>query len=294
MLLGLALVQCERAYDAEWAGLISPAPSHVVAPVESSQTQPVELAGPCPPEMALVVQAASVGFCVDRHEAQLVEIVDGTRVPHPPNQRPRAGARYEATSKADVLPQAYVSRLEASSACQAAGKRLCSRQEWMFACRNHGRTPFPYGGRYEDGHCNVGKPHLLSLVFPDRVGRLRYEEDFNDPSLHGHMSLLTATGGHRKCSTELGVFDMVGNLHEWVSDNATAHVIASVLAEVPRQWQPAVPGNGIFMGGFFSTRHEHGPGCLFTTLAHEPAYHDYSIGFRCCRPTNGRLEGGVK
>jgi hypothetical protein len=21
---------------------------------------------------------------------------------------------------------------------------------------------------------------------------------------------------------------------------------------------------------------------MFTTIAHEPAYHDYSIGFRCC------------
>jgi hydroxymethylpyrimidine/phosphomethylpyrimidine kinase len=37
------------------------------------------------------------------------------------------------------------------------------------------------------------------------------------------------------------------------------------------------------MGGFFSTKSEHGDGCTFTTAAHDVRYHDYSTGFRCCR-----------
>jgi len=45
-------------------------------------------------------------------------------------------------------------------------------------------------------------------------------------------------------------------------------------------------GNGIFMGGFYSTTGELGPGCLFTTVAHDAGYHDYSTGFRCCRAKN--------
>ena len=36
------------------------------------------------------------------------------------------------------------------------------------------------------------------------------------------------------------------------------------------------------MGGFYSTTSELGPGCYYTTVAHEPRYHDYSTGFRCC------------
>jgi formylglycine-generating enzyme len=40
------------------------------------------------------------------------------------------------------------------------------------------------------------------------------------------------------------------------------------------------------MGGFYSTHGELGPGCTFTTIAHEPRYHDYSTGFRCCADAN--------
>jgi hypothetical protein len=36
------------------------------------------------------------------------------------------------------------------------------------------------------------------------------------------------------------------------------------------------------MGGFYSTTDQHGAGCAYTTIAHEPSYHDYSTGFRCC------------
>jgi formylglycine-generating enzyme required for sulfatase activity len=157
----------------------------------------------------------------------------------------------------------------------------------MIACRGSGGaggagTPFPYGARFEEGRCNLGKRHLLTLLFPERVYRLRYE-DFNDPSLHAREGFLAPAGAHEGCApSKDGPHDMVGNLHEWVSDDATSTVLAAILAEVPRQWQPTAAGNGIFMGGFYSTRHEHGPGCLFTTVAHEPAYHDYSIGFRCC------------
>ena len=52
--------------------------------------------------------------------------------------------------------------------------------------------------------------------------------------------------------------------------------------EVSRRKQSWRSGNGAFLGGFFSTRSQLGPGCRFTTIAHEPAYHDYSTGFRCC------------
>jgi formylglycine-generating enzyme len=245
-------------------------------------------ASSCSPDMLEVAWRPPLAdkgrFCVDHFEAQLVELRGDARVPHPPSARPRAGVRYAAVNRPGVLPQAYVSRTEASAACEASGKRLCTRSEWMTACRGAAGTPFPYGARYEDGRCNLGKRHLLTLLFPDRVYNLRYE-DFNDPSLHARDGFLAPTGAYDGCasSTVDAPKDMVGNLHEWVADDATRTVLASILAEVPRQWQPTAAGNGIFMGGFYSTRHEHGPGCLFTTVAHEPAYHDYSIGFRCCR-----------
>ena len=75
----------------------------------------------------------------------------------------------------------------------------------------------------------------------------------------------------------------MGNLHEWVSDTADSAFEARLRGEgVARSFQYWSPGNGVFMGGFYSTGGELGPGCSFTTIAHEPRYHDYSTGFRCC------------
>ena len=49
-----------------------------------------------------------------------------------------------------------------------------------------------------------------------------------------------------------------------------------------RHEQPWADGNGIFMGGYYSSHGEHGAGCAYATTNHKPDYHDYSIGFRCC------------
>ncbi len=75
-------------------------------------------------------------FCIDRFEAQLVEVGDaGSVTVHPYFERPVAGVRYLARSEAGVFPQAYVSRVESQAACTAAGKRLCSFSEWRRACQ---------------------------------------------------------------------------------------------------------------------------------------------------------------
>jgi sulfatase modifying factor 1 len=69
-----------------------------------------------------------------------------------------------------------------------------------------------------------------------------------------------------------------------MTDSVTRALIVELESDgIRRQWQPAQVGNATFMGGFYSTSGEHGPGCLFTTIAHEAAYHDYSTGFRCCK-----------
>jgi formylglycine-generating enzyme required for sulfatase activity len=77
---------------------------------------------------------------------------------------------------------------------------------------------------------------------------------------------------------------MVGNLHEWVSDRVNPSLSHSLeLVDGVRQAVYRNSGHGVFLGGFFSTTAEQGPGCTFTTVGHEPQYHDYSTGFRCCK-----------
>ena len=222
-------------------------------------------------------------YCIDRWEAHLaVRNALGETVPLPFFARPPEDGAYEARTAEGAFPQGYISRVEATRACKNAGKRLCSMREWQRACAGKLGTDYPYGKRLVADRCNMGKAHLLSIRFGADARRWTYEA-FNDPTLDREPGFLAAAGAYDQCTSDAGTFDMVGNLHEWVSDTVDEELIEKLAAEpVERKTQSWRPGNGVFMGGFFSTHEQLGPGCKYVTYAHEPSYHDYSTGFRCC------------
>jgi formylglycine-generating enzyme len=206
---------------------------------------------------------------------------------HPHSERPAPEVRYAARSASGVMPQAYVNRFEAQAACVAAGKRLCAISEWYSACLGPNKQTYGYGARYEKDRCNAGKPHLLGKLFGNDPRRWSFG-DFNSPKLNLEPGFLASTGEHAGCTNEFGVFDMIGNLHEWVSDRVDASLAFKLpLRDDIRDKIGVNRGHGIFMGGFYSTVSEHGRGCGFVTPGHGPKYHDYSTGFRCCRDAAG-------
>ncbi len=236
-------------------------------------TSPAPPAAPCAEGMVL-----AGAFCIDRYEAQLVHS-DGSGV-HPANQPLASGVRYRAESRAGVLPQGYISRDEASAACQAAGKRLCKAREWQAACKGSAGYKYPYGRDEVKGRCNNGKLHLPSQFFGPLVTRYG-EQHLNDPRLNLQPGFLAKTGEYAECTSDQGTFDMVGNLHEWVADDVNGALPKKIPIPYGVEHMGA-RGNGAFMGGYFSSHREHGRGCEYVTTHHAPGYHDYSIGFRCC------------
>jgi sulfatase modifying factor 1 len=242
-------------------------------------TATAKAAPACPSEMTAVGEV-----CIDRYEARLLRKKDdGSLVGHPPYLRPSTGT-FVARSEPGVRPQAYISRNEAESACSNAGKRLCSVTEWYRACRGPSDTTYPYGAKFVAGRCNVGKAHLLSIVHGSNPRAWLYDEHFNDPELDQRPGFLAPTAEYSECVSTYGAYDLVGNLHEWVSDPVDASILSKLpLTEGLARRLRSNSGKGIFMGGFFSTTNQHGRGCEFVTMAHEPAYHDYSTGFRCCK-----------
>jgi len=247
-------------------------PQKDLAPTEEA---PQVLAS-CPEPMAKVDR-----FCIDRYEAHLL----ADEKPHPYQERPPEGKSFQAVSEAKSFPQGYMSRDESESACRAASKRLCKLSEWLRACRGPSKTIFPYGNFEKKGSCNTRKPHLLSLKFQDAgPSSWKYSEHFNNPSLNLVPGFLEMTGSYQDCSGEEKIFDMVGNLHEWVSDTVDSNLPSKIVLVPPiaRNLRKNF-GHGIFMGGFYSTGAQHGVGCNFITIGHEPSYHDYSTGFRCCK-----------
>ena len=206
---------------------------------------------PCPEETALVEDGA-VRVCVDRYEAA----IEGWRFSQTPDLD--AGVPRAVPAKG-VKPQTNVSALHAQAACAAAGKRLCTAVEWTAACRGPDKRLFPYGNKHVDGACNEGRPSpVLSLGVSTR--------HLDDPRLAEADGGIEPGGSFPRCVGSYGIFDLNGNVHEWVSDT-----------------RPDSPRFGVFLGGFFADVKANGEGCLYRTTAHYRDYHDYSTGFRCCK-----------
>jgi formylglycine-generating enzyme required for sulfatase activity len=207
---------------------------------------------PCSGDMALV--AARAGrVCVDRYEGAL----EGWRFSEPPG---RNAATLRAIPARGAKPQVNISEPEAEAACEHAGKRLCTEEEWTAACRGPQRSVYPYGNDFVSAACNVDRSSPVPRVLGPAGGRL------DDPRLAEAPDGIEPGGAFPKCVTPSGIFDMNGNVHEWVSTSPSA----------------ADPRHGEFLGGFFADAKENGDGCAYKTTAHFKEYFDYSIGFRCC------------
>ena len=211
----------------------------------------------CAPDMA------SVGdrFCVDRYEGSLVEVSGNAESQWSPYAMPLPGRTYKAVSRAGVTPQAYISGAQAESACERAGKRLCNPVEWRAACMGPKKYAWGYGPTRKSNACNDRGKSPMMHFYPQVATswRLVGMTEMNDPKLNQLDGSLMKTGENPDCTNEYGVYDMVGNLHEWTSDP-----------------------NGTFQGGYYLDTHINGDGCTYRTAAHEFTYHDYSTGFRCC------------
>jgi formylglycine-generating enzyme len=206
----------------------------------------------CPDAMALVQGT----YCIDRFEASLVEMLaDGSEQPFDATTAPEQ-RRVRAVSQKGAPPQAYISGRQAKAACAAAGKRLCAEREWRAACKGARRVQYPYGEVRAGGKCNDHGRNPRKARGIHGSGWLA----LNDPALNQVAGTIAATGEHGECVTEDGVYDMVGNVHEWTADE-----------------------RGTFVGGYYLDTTSNGEGCDYRTTDHNFDYHDYSTGFRCCK-----------
>lgn len=196
---------------------------------------------PCPPEMAYIAD-----FCIDRWEAHIVD--------QSPYEIPTQGV---AASLPGVVPQGYISQVVAADACASADKRLCSNDEWLRACQGPNGWQYPYGPEYESSTCNdFRSQHPIYDLYPNDPDW----SDLNNPQLNQLADTVDLTGQSSQCVTPEGVFDLVGNLHEWTSDPT-----------------------GSFRGGYYVEAYINGAGCSYNTTAHNTFHHDFSTGFRCCK-----------
>ncbi len=223
---------------------------------------PVQAKRYCPSGMANVQGR----YCIDRYEATL-DVTNSkgrTLRRHSPYHPVKKAETVKARVRRGVTPQAYITQREAKAACEAAGKRLCTNEEWVTACKGKSPTTYPYGDDHVPKRCNdSGVSPLRKLHGKDESTAFGFDA-MNDPKLNKIRGTVARTGAFRRCRNSYGLYDMVGNLHEWTSD----------------------PG-GTFRGGYYLDTSINGNGCDYKTTAHNTKYRDYSIGFRCCKSLKG-------
>ena len=229
----------------------------VPGPFINEAALPPVTSGACPSDMVSIDQR----YCVDKYEASLVEVTATGEQPFSPYDLVD-GHDVRAQSVAGVFPQGYISGAQAKEACSRSGKRLCKAMEWRKACAGPDAHTYGYADTRQRGVCNdAGRSPMLEIwhLGGEAAANLWDPLRMNDSRLNQLPGSLALTGAHPSCTNAYGVFDMVGNLHEWVDDPS-----------------------GTFQGGYYLDTTINGEGCGYRTSAHDFSYHDYSTGFRCC------------
>jgi len=186
------------------------------------------------PSVCVSKQKRPVSFCVDRYEF--------------PNQR-------------GELPRLLISWTEAKKKCEAIGKRLCTEAEFNFACEGPEMLPYTYGYERDATKCSIDKEYRQrkKKLFP-------YEKCLTKPQCKEHLAHLDQrlpAGSLETCVSPFGVYDMNGNINEWV--------------EIPKKQYPDRSG---LKGGWWGPVRGR---CRPTVDFHKEDDYGYEEGFRCCK-----------
>ena len=166
--------------------------------------------------------------------------------------------RYEYPNEEGTKPVVAVTWEEAKASCTADDKRLCTAEEWTTACEGPERLPHPYGFERDVTACNIDR----SYIMPN-------DEAYKNSKTRGaevrRLSQSEPSGARPRCVSPYGVYDMTGNLDEWVLNEN-----GSIMGPEHE--------SGL-KGGYWARVRNR---CRPMTTDHNRWHSGYQIGYRCC------------
>jgi hypothetical protein len=165
--------------------------------------------------------------------------------------------RYEFPNRKGEYPLILINWVEAGDLCKSANKRLCSENEWTFACEGEEARPYPYG----DGYTRDANACVVDATWRP-YNPVAFAQRDGDP-MKAELDKLwqgTPSGQRTGCKSVFGVYDMTGNIDEWTKSSQGG--------------RPSVLKGGYW--GPVRTR------CRPSTRAHGEMHVFYQQGVRCC------------
>lgn len=249
-------------------------PATPATPVPRPTPDPDPGRAPCPSDMVLVDGALCpdvVQDCREHHPEYLADPQKSERcIRYDEPSRCRTEERilmrfcidtYEWPNEKEALPRVLTSFTEASELCASAGKRLCNENEWLLACEGEQALPYVYGYVRDPTAC------VIDRLYVERSEPLRPWDACraDDACWHEFQRLdqREPSGSFERCVSPFGVFDMNGNVNEWVAVPGAAY-----------------PHRSGLKGGWWGPVRNR---CRPTVRFHDESDWGYEVGFRCCR-----------
>jgi hypothetical protein len=174
--------------------------------------------------------------------------------------------RYEWPNKKGELPALLISWTDAKKECEKIGKRLCTEDEFNFACEGEQMLPYTYGYVRDPSKCSIDKKYRK------RERKLfKYASCMKKPACKKELEKLDQrlpAGSMPACVSPFGVYDLNGNINEWVFR--------------PKEKRPNRSG---LKGGWWGPVRNR---CRPTVGFHKEEDYGYEEGFRCCKDAAGK------
>jgi len=177
--------------------------------------------------------------------------------------------QYEAPNIFGARPFVAQTATDGHEWCTEKGKRLCREDEWLFACEGKLGRKYPYGNKWRQNICNDTQKWI-----PPNWGDIQQYPLPRGVREVNKLNQSRPAGSYKECHTPEGVFDLGGNVSEWVI-KTEYHTT---------DWDEVMMGC-YWSGCYGKNRGIERSICRGTNAGHPGTrgfFRTYEAGFRCC------------